>query len=330
MMSLHRDFGLLLVAAIWHCSALRHDSEGRQKQACMIIENPLAHDTLGFSFGFALDACNAASCNIFDLLTYISHYEIPKAVQEGRMCTCSRPEGSAIVSYDFWSNKDTCDSVNCFQRILGLLFHLKSPKLGVNHWQAVCTPSDSEGVSVFLPGLDELQDQSVEVRAKLQKTLNIQLSTSEAKAPAEAHESMCPALGFPEVDRQDCTPFHMLDSYTNSNAARRETACLNVGCCWQPLEPNSKNPWCFFQPSYLSVEAKREAKAQALALQLPCPVEQFPVEKRGHCQAFRTLTQSRSTDVRVREAACLKAGCCWQEVQEGKTGAWCFSKPESK
>eukprot|EP00933_Yihiella_yeosuensis_P031592 TRINITY_DN2516_c0_g1_i4.p1 TRINITY_DN2516_c0_g1~~TRINITY_DN2516_c0_g1_i4.p1 ORF type:complete len:353 (-),score=77.47 TRINITY_DN2516_c0_g1_i4:644-1702(-) len=56
----------------------------------------------------------------------------------------------------------------------------------------------------------------------------------------------CPA-NFDKHRRSDCVPFLMLDKelvkHRDDNVRGR--ACESVGCCWQPLTHNSKEPWCF-------------------------------------------------------------------------------------
>ena len=33
-------------------------------------------------------------------------------------------------------------------------------------------------------------------------------------------------------------------------AKASEEACTRRGCCWEPLEPNSPAPWCFYPPGF--------------------------------------------------------------------------------
>lgn len=58
----------------------------------------------------------------------------------------------------------------------------------------------------------------------------------------------CPPAGYQPLWREDCAAFVVLDEAHNRHDKVREQACLSVGCCWQPLEHNSKEPWCFHKP----------------------------------------------------------------------------------
>eukprot|EP00933_Yihiella_yeosuensis_P018154 TRINITY_DN1500_c0_g1_i5.p1 TRINITY_DN1500_c0_g1~~TRINITY_DN1500_c0_g1_i5.p1 ORF type:complete len:533 (+),score=99.69 TRINITY_DN1500_c0_g1_i5:85-1683(+) len=56
----------------------------------------------------------------------------------------------------------------------------------------------------------------------------------------------CPRK-FDRYKRTDCQAFLMLDQALKSHRDDdfRGKKCRDVGCCWQPLEYDSKEPWCF-------------------------------------------------------------------------------------
>lgn len=58
----------------------------------------------------------------------------------------------------------------------------------------------------------------------------------------------CPDQKFPPQFREDCAPFLLLDQFVNPSDEVRGDACRSVGCCWQPLQHGSKEPWCFHTP----------------------------------------------------------------------------------
>mmetsp|Transcript_26255 Transcript_26255/g.69690 ORF Transcript_26255/g.69690 Transcript_26255/m.69690 type:complete len:270 (-) Transcript_26255:244-1053(-) len=54
----------------------------------------------------------------------------------------------------------------------------------------------------------------------------------------------CPAPNFDREGRSDC---RWLKS-TDPDDDVRAQACNDAGCCWDPLEHNSLEPWCFHKP----------------------------------------------------------------------------------
>lgn len=62
----------------------------------------------------------------------------------------------------------------------------------------------------------------------------------------EKNRETCPN-NFDRHKRTDCHAFLMLDQVLRSHKSDevRGQACQDMGCCWQPLEHNSREPWCF-------------------------------------------------------------------------------------
>lgn len=61
-------------------------------------------------------------------------------------------------------------------------------------------------------------------------------------------EQRCPDEYFDRQQRVECTPFLLLERFTHHDPAVRGDACMAMGCCWQELEHNSREPWCFHTP----------------------------------------------------------------------------------
>lgn len=61
-------------------------------------------------------------------------------------------------------------------------------------------------------------------------------------------ERRCPHTEFPRALREDCAAFLSAPGSKSSDDTVRGSACQQAGCCWQPLNRNSKEPWCFHTP----------------------------------------------------------------------------------
>jgi len=57
-------------------------------------------------------------------------------------------------------------------------------------------------------------------------------------------EHKCPTEYFPRPKRSACMEYWS----TDPDPAVRGRECERVGCCWQPLEHNSDEAWCFYTP----------------------------------------------------------------------------------
>lgn len=60
-------------------------------------------------------------------------------------------------------------------------------------------------------------------------------------------DTFCPN-DYDRKKREDCSAFLILKEFTNPDPHKRGQACEDVGCCWQPLEHGSNDPWCFYKP----------------------------------------------------------------------------------
>jgi len=60
----------------------------------------------------------------------------------------------------------------------------------------------------------------------------------------------CPKDHYPRQDRLDCWGFKDLDAFRNDDDKVRKKACEERPCCWQPLEHDSPEPWCFRKPCF--------------------------------------------------------------------------------
>lgn len=63
-------------------------------------------------------------------------------------------------------------------------------------------------------------------------------------------EKTCPASYYGSELREDCAAFHILDPGLRDHKDNeiRGKSCQDAGCCWQPLEHGSREPWCFHVP----------------------------------------------------------------------------------
>lgn len=61
-------------------------------------------------------------------------------------------------------------------------------------------------------------------------------------------EKKCPNEHYGRHFREDCSAFKLLDAGNHPDDNVRGKSCEDVGCCWQPLEHNSLEPWCFHVP----------------------------------------------------------------------------------
>eukprot|EP00928_Gymnodinium_smaydae_P047589 TRINITY_DN31775_c0_g1_i1.p1 TRINITY_DN31775_c0_g1~~TRINITY_DN31775_c0_g1_i1.p1 ORF type:complete len:787 (-),score=166.46 TRINITY_DN31775_c0_g1_i1:77-2437(-) len=66
--------------------------------------------------------------------------------------------------------------------------------------------------------------------------------------PTQAWKMQC-VPGYDRFLRKDCKPFLLLEVYVHPDRNVRGRACESMGCCWDPLEHNSREPWCFHVPA---------------------------------------------------------------------------------
>lgn len=101
-----------------------------------------------------------------------------------------------------------------------------------------------------------------------------QYTSLAANAPAQACTATCcqddvgllaycPA-NYDRRKRMDCVEFKKSPDYTNRDAGIRQIACLLTGCCWQPLEAGSQEPWCFLSPKLSKTYTTRSCSERKL------------------------------------------------------------------
>lgn len=69
-----------------------------------------------------------------------------------------------------------------------------------------------------------------------------------SKKNHECTTNLCPSTYFPREHRSDCVAYLLMKDFFNPNGTARKLACREAGCCWQPLEEKSVEPWCFRRP----------------------------------------------------------------------------------